>query len=476
MRRTLTKGRLVLSLVMVAGLLLSACSGGVSQADFDAAKRQLQEKETQLQARQGEVQAKQGELQAKQGELQTKDAQLQARQGELQAKLGELQTKDAELARSQRELAAAQSRVAELQKAVPPPKPPFGIAVEKFDSSGPPAYEAKPGTVLAFVQSGMAYDSPADSNYITVVDVRSRQVLAKASIPMAKGAQSHGLGVSAGGRWLYLPDLSGTSKKLYIVDGRTLKLAKTLDIGAATHHVDEGSYKQIGKFVLVDTYNPEHGVIVLDPNNDNAVVGHIPFGTVLGRPYSAWSSPDGSFAYITVRSHLGDQKGWISKIDLSTYKEVGFMPVGVGPVWVAFASDGKTAWVSNAASNDVMQIKIAQNKSEKDSVAATVPMAFSPYGLELTRDGKKLYVVNKTYGPADASTSIAVVDTDTKKVVKEIKVGMQPDHVFLSPDGKEIWATQNRGNRVSIIDVATDEAKSHIATPGDAHTVRFIQF
>lgn len=152
------------------------------------------------------------------------------------------------------------------------------------------------------------------------------------------------------------------------------------------------------------------------------------------------------------------------------------MPVGVGPVWVTFAGDGKTAWVSNATSNDVMQIKIAQSKSEKDIVVATVTLPFSPYGMELTRDGKKLYVVNKTYGPANASTSIAVIDTDTKKVIKEIKVGMQPDHLFLSPDGKEIWATQNRANRVSLIDVATDEVKGHIATPGDAHTVRFIQF
>ncbi|MBI4330975.1 MAG: c-type cytochrome [Chloroflexi bacterium] len=349
----------------------------------------------------------------------------------------------------------------------------FGITIETFDAKGQPAYEAKQGSALAFIQSGIAYDSPADSNYITVVDVKTRQILTRVAIPMAKGAQSHALGMSAGARWLYLPDFSGISKKLYIVDGLTLKVAKVLDVGAATHHMDEGSYKQIGKFILVDTYNPDHGIIVLDPNNDNAIVGHIPFGTLLGRPYSAWSSPDGSFAYVTVRSPLADQKGWLSKVDLSTFKATAFIPVGVGPVWVAFSADGKTAWVSDSTSNDVLQIKVAQSKEEKDTVAGSVPLNFSPYGITLSADARKLYVVDKTYGATNASTRVAVVDTEAKKVIKEIKVGKQPDHVFLSPDGTEIWVSENRGNGVSIVSVETDEVIGHIPTPGDAHSVRF---
>ncbi len=291
---------------------------------------------------------------------------------------------------------------------------------------------------------------------------------------MPKGYQSHGLGVSADARWMYVPSLSAGSTKLHILDGRTLKLAKTLNVGGTTHHVDEGTYKQTGKFIMVDTANPEHGPVILDPNKNNEVVGQIPYGSLLGRPYSGWSSPDGSFAYVTVNSHLSDQKGWISKIDLSTYKETGFLPVGVGPVWIAFAADGKTAWVSHASSNDVMQIKIG-GKDEKDQVVATVPIGGSAYGIVLTTDGKKLYVVKKTYSANDASQSIFVVDADAKKVVKEIKVGKQPDHVFLSPDGKEVWVRENRGNQVSIIDTTTDEVTGTIPMPGDVHSVRFVE-
>ncbi|MDE3075371.1 MAG: YncE family protein, partial [Chloroflexota bacterium] len=391
------------TVVALLGLALTGCSSGVSKADYDAL-----------------------------------NAQLQAKTDE----------------------------VAKLQKEAPAPAPPFGIVSETFDASGPPAYQAQPGQWLAFVQSGMSYDSPAGSNYVTVVDVKSRKVLAQAAVPMPKGYASHGLGVSADARWIYMPSLTAVSKKLHILDGRTLKLAMTLDVGANTHHVDEGTYKQTGKFIMVDTYNPEHGEIILDPNNNNKVVGQIPFSTVFGRPYSGWSSPDGSFAYVTVNSHLADQKGWISKIDLSTYKEIGFLPLGVGPVWVAFASDGKTAWVSHAKSNDVMEIKIGQTKDEVDKVIADVPLGSSIYGIVLANDGQKLYAVNKTYGAKDASTTIYVVDTEAKKVVKEIDVGKQPDHVFLSPDGKEVWVGENRGNEVSIIDTTTDEVAGTIPMPG----------
>ncbi|MBI4320840.1 MAG: beta-propeller fold lactonase family protein [Chloroflexi bacterium] len=400
------------ALLLLTALLLSACTSGVSQSDFNALQARLQAKESEL---------------------------------------------------------------AKLQQAIPTPTPPFGIGVEMFDASGPPAYEAQPGQLLAFVQSGMAYDSPAASNFLTVVDVRSRRVLVQVAVDMPRGYQTHGLAVSADARWIYLPSFVGSSRKLHILDGRSLKLAKTLDVGAYTHHADEGTYKQTDRFILVDTGNPEHGQIVLDPNNSNEVIGHIPFSTVVGRPYSGWSSPDGSFAYITASSHLSDQKGWISKIDLSTFKETAFVPVGVGPVWVAFAADGKTAWVSNAGSNDVMQVKIGQSRDEKDQVVATVPLGGSPYGIVLTHDGKKLYVAKKTYGAANSSTSVYVVDTEAKKVIKEIKVGKQPDHVFLTPDGREVWVGENRGYEISIIDTATDEVTGYVPMPGDVHSIRFIE-
>lgn len=352
----------------------------------------------------------------------------------------------------------------------------FGIQVENFEHAGPPAYAAQPGSLLAFVQSGMSYDSPADANYVTVVDVKTRQVLLQQKIAMPEGYATHGLGVSEGAQWLYLPSLSKGSTKLHILDGRTMKLAATLDVGSTTHHVDEGTYKS-KDFILFDASNPARGAILLDPDDGNKVIGQIPNDVVGGKMYSAWSSPDGKYAYVTVRHHVAGKNGWISKVDLATFKEVQTYEVGPGPVWVAFSADGKKAWVTNAAKTEagnysITEIAVAANAEEKDTVVRTITVPGVTYGAVTTADGTKLYTVNKS----KEGGAVYAIDLATGNVVKDIPVGSQPDHVFLSPDGKEIWVAENRGNKISIIDIATDEVVGAIPMPGDTHTVKFVQF
>ena len=358
----------------------------------------------------------------------------------------------------------------------------LGIVTTNFDHSGPDAFPVKPGQLIAYIQSGMAYDSPADANYITVADAATRKILGQFPVPMPEGYQSHGLGASADGKYLYVPSLPSASTLIHVLDGRTMKLAQTIDVGARTHHVDEGTYKQTDKFIMIDTDNPGIGALLLDPNNENAVLGRIHAYTVGGRMYSAWSDPTGSFAYVTVRSPILSRPGWISKVDLKTFKQVQAYEVGYGAIWVAFSADGKTAWVTNTGSSvpvknepEVMEIAIGQDGA-KDEVLAAIPLPMAPYGIVLSADGAKLYVVGKTYVQDPGNTKLYVIDTETKAVIKEITVGVQPDHVFLNPDGTQIWVAENRGNEITVIDAATDEVIGHIPAPGDVHSVRFVQY
>ena len=151
-------------------------------------------------------------------------------------------------------------------------------------------------------------------------------------------------------------------------------------------------------------------------------------------------------------------------------------------IWVAFADDGQFACVSNSGTRNknvgdrsVTQIKIGQGE-DPDEVISTVVMEGSPYGLVLCTDGKKLYAVTKTYGAKNASTTIYVIDTETKAVIKDVEVSEQPDHLFLRSDGSEARVTENRGNKISIIDVASDTVTGTIVMPGDSQTVRFGRF
>lgn len=66
---------------------------------------------------------------------------------------------------------------------------------------------------------------------------------------------------------------------------------------------------------------------------------------------------------------------------------------------------------------------------------------------------------------------ISVVDLDAGKVTGQIKVGMKNHNVYLSPDQKFAWVTNNNANTVSIIDTATDKVVDTLKTgQGPRHT------
>jgi len=100
----------------------------------------------------------------------------------------------------------------------------------------------------------------------------------------------------------------------------------------------------------------------------------------------------------------------------------------------------------------------------------------APYGAVISADGAKLYVVGKVYVQEPQNTKLYVIDTTSGEIAKTLTVGVQPDHVFLSPDGREVWVAENRGNQITIVDAATDAVTGTIPAPGDVHSVRFVQF
>ncbi|HJP90741.1 MAG TPA: cytochrome D1 domain-containing protein [Pyrinomonadaceae bacterium] len=83
----------------------------------------------------------------------------------------------------------------------------------------------------------------------------------------------------------------------------------------------------------------------------------------------------------------------------------------------------------------------------------------------LTADRLKLFVsmpqVNK----------VAVVDTNTWKVVTDIDTGERPMRVALQPDEKYLWVGDDAG--VTVIDTATLKVAKHIATGAGHHEIAF---
>jgi len=55
-----------------------------------------------------------------------------------------------------------------------------------------------------------------------------------------------------------------------------------------------------------------------------------------------------------------------------------------------------------------------------------------------------------------------VIDTATAKVVKNIKVGKRPRRMAITPDGKELWVTNEMGASVSVVSTADNTVTATI--------------
>ncbi len=109
----------------------------------------------------------------------------------------------------------------------------------------------------------------------------------------------------------------------------------------------------------------------------------------------------------------------------------------------------------------------------------------APYGITEAND--KVYITNwggrfpepddknvagvpwglARINPSNAATlegSVSVIDPHTGKVSKEILVGLHPNEIIASQDGRFIYLTNSNSDKVSVINTSTDEVSETIST------------
>jgi plastocyanin len=114
-------------------------------------------------------------------------------------------------------------------------------------------------------------------------------------------------------------------------------------------------------------------------------------------------------------------------------------------------------------------------------ILGVAPTGRGPYGIRLSPDEKIAYVASKGEGGnGQKGATFSAIDTNTMSIVREqlsCPEGLcQADHIILSPDGKELWVSNNLGS-ISVFDRETLKLLATIQTPklGDPHGGTFVQ-
>jgi YVTN family beta-propeller protein len=200
-------------------------------------------------------------------------------------------------------------------------------------------------------------------------------------------------------------------KRLDFRDPHTMALQQSLPTPGCSG-VNHADFSIDGRFAIFTCEFRGGGLIKVDMGN-RRVVGHLNFSKV-GMPQDIRIAPDGAVFYVADMHADG-----VFVVDGDAFKEIGFIPTGVGT-----------------------------------------------HGLYPSRDASKLYIANRgshsTRGRPHGRGSVSVIDLATRRVEKTwpIPGGGSPDMGNVSADGKRLWLSGRFDDVVYAIDAATGAVTS----------------
>lgn len=191
-----------------------------------------------------------------------------------------------------------------------------------------------------------------------------------------------------------------------------------------------------------------------------------------------------------------ERSGDVTVIDGASLKAIATFPVGKRPRGIHASPDGKTVYValsgtpiegppeldaqgnpifkqdedddddddSDKAADGVGVVDVATRKLVKKLSVGSDPEEF-----DLSQDGRRLYVSNE-----DVKTASAV-DIANGKVDRIVPLSQEPEGVAVTPDGKTLIVTCETGGDVFFIDIATFKVKGHVKVGPRPRSVAFLE-
>lgn len=167
---------------------------------------------------------------------------------------------------------------------------------------------------------------------------------------------------------------------------------------------------------------------------------------------------DGRYAIFTC-----EFDGHLAKIDTMNRKVLGYLKLSKGgmPQDVRAGPDGRTFFVADMHADGVFVID-----GDAFKEIGFIPTGVGTHGLYPSRDGTKLYVANRgshlVHGPRNSKDgSVSVIDFATRKVIGHwpIPGGGSPDMGNVSADGRQLWLAGRFDDVVYVFDTTTGDVR-----------------
>lgn len=291
------------------------------------------------------------------------------------------------------------------------------------------------------------------SGDLTVIDGQTGQAVG--TIPLGK--RPRGVRASADGRTLYIA-LSGSPIAAPGVDEKTLPPPDKSADAIAVFDVVEGKILRL----ITGVSDPEQMAVskagklyVASEDTGQTLVIDAASGKVLAtvavgdEPEGVDLTRDEKQVWVT-----SEEDALVTVIDTATNKVVKSIKVGERPRNTAFSADGGRAYVSGEFDRSVRIIDTTSL-----DVVNTIKLpdeTLRPMDVKLSNDGKRLFV------STGRGQKILALDASTLATIGTIPAGARPWGIGLSPDGSKLYTANGSSNDVTVIDTAAMTASSTI--------------
>jgi YVTN family beta-propeller protein len=301
--------------------------------------------------------------------------------------------------------------------------------------------------------------------------VPTRQVIRPAGKAVEFGGRPVDLVLSPDVKTLYVKDNRG----LVVIDTGTWKIRQELKFKSGGGSMHGIAVSRDGSRVYATTAQNVLWEGQVSPQDGKLSWGRqiaLPGPEARGNSHACGIvlSPDEKKAYVCL-----SRNNSLGVVDLDSAKLIKEIPVGVAPFDVVLSENAQRAYVSNWGGRHPKTGELTAKSSGTDTLvdergiassgtvsivdlktareAAQVQTDLHPSDLELSADGRMLYVANAN------SDTITVIDTVARRAVHTIGVrpdaslpfGSAPNALALSKDGKTLYVANGGNNAVAVI-------------------------
>lgn len=248
--------------------------------------------------------------------------------------------------------------------------------------------------------------------------------------------QPYWVAFNASGTRLYVSTAAQTIQVLDTVNGNTL--LTSIPAGGI---ITDLKLSPDGNSVLASVLGAQPGVLVID-SRTNAPQRNIPTPPMRngenGQPRAVAANREGTRLFVAVGTPTG---GEVVALDMFTGVPQASLPVGANPTGMDLSPDGRFLYVVNSSSGDVSVI---------DAWAFTelgrVRVGVNPQKVAISPDGTRVFVTNK------GTDNVTVLNGVTQGPIATIPVGKAPVGVAVSPDGTKAFVGCTGGGNVTVLD------------------------